>query len=94
MVDSMKNICVRNIISGKVQGVWYRASTATKARELGLTGWVRNLADGKVECLACGEAEKVQALQDWFWQGSPASNVTNVESETVPSEEHSSFQQI
>lgn len=71
-------------VAGRVQGVFYRASTERRACELGVTGYARNLPDGRVEVLACGEAEAVQALCDWLWQGSPASHVTSVEVQAVP----------
>ena len=66
-------------VAGRVQGVFYRASTARRAAELGITGYARNLPDGRVEVLACGESVAVHALCDWLWQGSPASHVTSVE---------------
>ena len=70
-------------ISGRVQGVFYRASTARRAAELRVTGHARNLPDGRVEVLACGEAAAVQALCDWLWQGPPAAHVTAVDVEAV-----------
>jgi acylphosphatase len=69
----------RAIVSGRVQGVFYRASTASKARELGITGSARNLADGRVEVIAFGTEVAVRALFDWLWIGSSASHVTQVE---------------
>ena len=66
-------------VSGKVQGVFYRAHTQAKARELGLTGWVRNLPDGRVEILAEGEEEKLKALKEWCHEGPPLAVVTDVE---------------
>jgi acylphosphatase len=69
---------VRYLVEGKVQGVFYRASTADKARSLGLSGWVRNLPDGRVELVACGESAALDALADWLWEGPPAANVTAV----------------
>jgi acylphosphatase len=69
----------RCLVSGRVQGVFYRASTRQRALALGVTGYARNLADGRVEVLACGESAAVQALCDWLWTGSPASQVTSVE---------------
>ncbi len=68
----------RCFVSGRVQGVFYRASTARKARELSLDGWARNLPDGRVEVLVCGEADAVDALCAWLWEGSVASSVTDV----------------
>lgn len=72
-------IARRCYISGRVQGVFYRASTRQKATELGCAGYARNLPDGRVEVLAVGEPQAVQALLDWLWRGSPASEVTFVE---------------
>jgi len=76
-------ICLRCVVSGEVQGVFYRATTQRKARELGVMGWAKNRADGSVEVLACGEEAAVHVLADWLWQGSPPSNVTGVTSEEV-----------
>ena len=71
-------------VSGRVQGVYYRASAAGRARELGITGYVRNLPDGRVEVLAHGEAEAVEAFIAWLWTGSTASKVTAVEVQEAP----------
>ena len=72
-------IARRCYISGRVQGVFYRASTRQKATELGCAGYARNLPDGRVEVLAVGEPQAVQGLLDWLWRGSPASEVKFVE---------------
>jgi acylphosphatase len=76
-------ICRRSFVSGRVQGVFYRATCVRKAQEMGVTGFARNLADGRVEVLACGEAPQVEAFVQWLWEGSPASKVTAVESTEV-----------
>ena len=76
-------IARRCLVAGRVQGVFYRASTRQRAQELGVTGYARNLADGRVEVLACGEAAAVQALCDWLWRGPPASHVTSVQVEVL-----------
>jgi len=76
-------ICRRSFVSGRVQGVFYRATCVRKAQELGLTGFARNLADGRVEVLACGESAAVQGFVKWLWEGSPASRVTAVDSGDV-----------
>ena len=73
----------RCLVAGRVQGVFYRASTRQRAIELGVTGHARNLADGRVEVLACGESPAVYALCDWLWTGSPASQVASVDIEEV-----------
>jgi len=74
-------IARRCLVAGRVQGVFYRASTRQRAIELGVAGHARNLADGRVEVLACGRPTAVAALCDWLWHGSPASQVTAVEIE-------------
>ena len=74
-------------VSGRVQGVFYRASARERARELGVTGYARNLPDGRVEVLVCGKPDAVEALCRWLWQGPPSSRVTAVEVSAVsPSE--------
>lgn len=72
-------IARRCFVSGRVQGVFYRASTRQKAVELGCAGFARNLPDGRVEVLAVGEPPAVQGLLEWLWQGPPASEVKAVE---------------
>ena len=72
-------ICRRSFVSGRVQGVFYRATCVRKAESLGLRGYARNLSDGRVEVLACGEPAAVEQLVAWLWEGSPASRVTGVE---------------
>ena len=71
-------IQVHVVISGKVQGVWYRASTKKKAEELGLTGWVKNTSDGNVEAVFEGDATKVDEMITWCWIGPPLARVTDV----------------
>jgi acylphosphatase len=66
-------------VSGRVQGVAFRASARRQARLLGLTGWVCNRTDGTVEILAEGERTALQQLVDWCHQGPPAARVTRVE---------------
>jgi acylphosphatase len=72
-------ICRRSFVSGRVQGVFYRATCVRKAESLGLTGYARNLPDGRVEVLACGAAATVEQFIAWLWEGSPASKVTAVD---------------
>jgi acylphosphatase len=77
-------ICKRCVVGGRVQGVFYRATTARRAQELGIRGHARNLPDGRVEVLACGESEAVQAFVSWLWIGSSACKVTAVEVSDAP----------
>jgi len=70
---------VHVVISGRVQGVWFRASTKQKAEQLGLTGWVQNTADGCVEAVFEGEENIVKEMIDWCHHGPPLAEVENVE---------------
>lgn len=72
------------LVEGRVQGVSFRAYTQEQARKLGLTGFVSNRPDGRVEIVAEGSQEALEALQDWCWQGSPAAEVTAVEAQSAP----------
>jgi acylphosphatase len=69
---------VNAVISGKVQGVWYRAWTEEQARKRGLAGWVRNRNDGTVEALFAGPAEKVDDMVKACHQGPPHARVAGV----------------
>lgn len=85
-------ICARFVVSGRVQGVNFRAATRAAARGLDLRGWVRNLADGDVEVLACGGAAPVDQLERWLWQGPPAARVSDVRREAHAfTDSHSGF---
>ncbi|PZQ18238.1 MAG: acylphosphatase [Rhodanobacter denitrificans] len=68
----------RYCVTGRVQGVSFRAWTRDRALSLGLAGHARNLADGSVEVLACGGAEALAALEAWLRQGPPAARVEAV----------------
>ena len=83
---------VRMLVSGRVQGVFYRATTAERARELGLAGHAKNLADGRVEVIAEGRPDAVSALIAFCREGPPAARVAAVEvDELAPTGEWSGF---
>jgi acylphosphatase len=84
-------ICVLCHVSGRVQGVFFRASTREQARLLGLTGHARNLPDGRVEVLACGAPDAVAQLRDWLRSGPDAAQVTSIACEAVPWQAFSGF---
>ena len=77
-------IARRCLVTGRVQGVFFRASTRERALTLGVTGYARNLADGRVEVLACGDPAAVDALCEWLWEGPPMAEVAQVEVEHLP----------
>lgn len=70
---------VRFLVSGHVQGVHFRAATRQQALGLHLSGYARNLDDGRVEVLAAGDAQAVEALAQWLEDGPPAARVAGVE---------------
>lgn len=71
-------ICRKYFVSGRVQGVFFRESTRREALRLGLTGYARNLADGRVEVLACGGEDALEELERWLAEGPPAARVDEV----------------
>lgn len=66
-------------VHGKVQGVWFRASTREQALALGLSGYAGNLADGSVQVQAQGDADALDRLEQWLSQGPPLAKVSRVE---------------
>lgn len=73
----------RFFVRGRVQGVYFRASTRDQARRLGIAGHATNLADGRVEVLAIGAPTALDALEQWLWQGPPAAHVVEVLAEEI-----------
>lgn len=69
------------VIKGRVQGVFYRASTQETAISLGLKGWVRNLADGSVEAIFEGPADSVKEAVEWCYKGPPGASVSEIDEE-------------
>ena len=84
--------CLHLLISGKVQGVWFRESMRQEALGLGATGWVRNLADGRVEAMVCGEPEIVNGLLEWARRGPPKARVAHVEADEIPERAFAGFE--
>lgn len=84
---------VRVVVSGRVQGVFFRAATQEQAVALGVSGWVRNLADGRVEVVAEGESPNIAALLKWCEQGPPRAVVESVRvQEEPPRKEFTGFE--
>ncbi len=85
------NCCRRYLISGCVQGVAFRASAQDAARGLGLTGFARNLTDGRVEVVACGEFQRVKQLESWLQQGPRWARVEKVVAEEMIEQDFQDF---
>lgn len=73
----------RLLIKGRVQGVYYRASAQARAGDLGITGYARNLADGRVEVLAEGEEQALIQLLAWCWDGPSEAIVQHIDVEKM-----------
>ena len=82
---------VRCIVSGKVQGVFFRQSTLRMAQVLGVNGRVRNLSSGDVEVVACGDSADVEKLVQWLWQGPVTSEVSNVQVSVIEGVDYADF---
>ncbi|GAB2799669.1 acylphosphatase [Halomonas shantousis] len=87
----MSKCSVRAVVTGKVQGVSFRQATQEKALAMRVTGYAKNLPDGRVEVLLCGESEAVNTVAQWLWQGPPEARVTHVEVERLPWQDKDSF---
>ena len=79
------------LVAGRVQGVFYRGTAQRRARELAIRGYARNLPDGRVEVVACGEDAAVETFVSWLWTGSTASKVTAVEVADLPVDTASAY---
>lgn len=73
----------RFLVGGRVQGVFFRASTRQEALRLGLTGYAKNLPDGRVEVLAVGDAAAIAALAGWLAHGPPLAKVETLRHDDV-----------
>lgn len=88
----MMSEAARFLVSGRVQGVAFRACARQRAAALNLSGYARNLADGQVEVLAAGEPAAVDALGEWLWTGSPLARVDSVVREPAAAPAQSGFE--
>lgn len=81
----MTMTCKKCLVSGRVQGVFYRETTRRQAEAAGLSGHAFNLPDGRVEVLLCGREQQVERLSHWLWQGSSFCSVTEVQCTDIES---------
>lgn len=75
----MSNLSLQGYVRGQVQGVGFRQATVRQANKLGISGWVRNLPDGSVEVMLCGEEPALEAMTAWLRTGPAAAQVDSVE---------------
>lgn len=91
-MSAAKSVRVR--ITGRVQGVWYRGWTVDRARELGLSGWVRNRRDGSVEAVFAGDEAAVDDMLARLREGPPAARVDDIAVTPAASPEEAEFRQL
>ena len=85
------NVCYKVLISGIVQGVYFRSSAQQQAIDYSLSGYARNLADGNVEVLLCGEQGNIDNMLDWLTHGPEQAEVKSIDYEKVALQEHNFF---
>ncbi len=88
------NICKHFYVTGKVQGVWFRANTQKEAIKLGVTGWVKNLPDGRVEVMVCGTGEQVSQMEAWLLHGPERACVQDLQAEETSCQQFAKFEII
>jgi acylphosphatase len=89
--ETSMNVSYIAHISGRVQGVYFRASSQQQAIEYCLSGYARNLADGDVEVLLCGQQENIEKMLTWLAHGPEQAEVTDIQHKKVPWTEHHFF---
>ncbi len=86
-----KHRCLRCIVYGKVQGVFFRASARKQAQQLGLVGYAKNITDGSVEVVMKGNISDVERFKDWLHIGPESARVDNLECQTILDQEFTTF---
>ena len=87
----MGSISKKGIVKGKVQGVWFRAFVQKQANQTGISGYAKNLADGSVEVLLCGEKTAIEKVEMALHQGPPLAKVKEVSLCEIPNETITGF---
>jgi|TARA_R110000796_G_scaffold66440_2_gene152817 acylphosphatase len=90
----MSDMSVQGYVRGRVQGVGFRQATVRQANKLGIDGWVRNLDDGSVEVMLCGEEPALEAMAAWLRTGPVAAEVESVELTACAWQEIAGFVQL
>lgn len=84
--------CFIYIVSGRVQGVWYRYGAQKAAKKIGITGWVKNEASGNVAIMACGTDENLKQFERWIHRGPILAKVRNINIKQVAYQEFDDFE--
>ena len=87
-----EELTLHGFVSGRVQGVFFRAEAQKVAMKLGLLGWVRNVADGRVEILICGSKWATDAMREWLSHGPPLARVVSLELDLIEPRQVTGFQ--
>lgn len=88
----MTAICLQIYVSGRVQGVFYRREASQQAKSLNITGWAKNLEDGRVEVMICGEEENIKKMEQWLKMGPRNAEVTDIQIEKLSFQSFSGFE--
>jgi len=94
-INDNKNLItstVHFIVTGRVQGVFFRVATKNTADRYGITGWVRNLPDGRVEGMAMGDEKRVEIFREWLKSGPEMASVLKLEVDEVELQEFDEFE--
>lgn len=91
MSDTEQLSCRRFLVTGRVQGVFFRVSARDVARNLSLTGCAMNLPDGSVEVIACGPSDAIDKLASWLHEGPRMASVSGVDAEAIEFREFDGF---
>ncbi|MCY4641923.1 MAG: acylphosphatase [Gammaproteobacteria bacterium] len=91
MIEDPDYTCMQCVVTGKVQGVFFRVSARDQAQHLGITGYAKNLEDGNVEVVACGKVAALEQFKDWLCAGPERASVANVSCIPVKMKNHPDF---
>ena len=86
-----EKICKHFLVTGRVQGVWFRAGAKKEGERLGLSGWTRNLPDGRVEVMVCGTMPQLEQMEAWLQHGPELARVDQLQQELLPPKEFDGF---
>ena len=91
MTTEIEKCCIHGFVSGRVQGVWFRAFTKEQSIACNVNGWAKNLADGRVEVMLAGNSIDVERVIRALYQGPPLAEVSTIKTETLPYRHYDTF---